>query len=124
MKYVIILISLFVLSSCTDKATFSCPPMKPGQKVNKPECLTIEESDKRAGIKANDNQIIKDKMKGEIVNDNAFDTFTTTRIIPTRSEEKIGKIWFAPSFDEEGNFYDESYVYVILKPAKWQFKSK
>lgn len=44
------------------------------------------------------------------------------RIIPTRTTEKIGKIWFAPFLDESGNFFDESYTYVILEPAKWQIK--
>jgi hypothetical protein len=114
MKNILILCSLIILSSCTESTNFSCPAAKEGKK-----CKTIAESDT---INPHTNPIVQEKITGLIKQDETFNTFTTTRIIPTRSEEKMGKIWFAPYLDDEGNFYDESYAYIIIKPAKWQFK--
>lgn len=36
-----------------------------------------------------------------------------------RSQEKIGRIWFAPFIDSEGNQHLESIVYVVDEESKW-----
>jgi hypothetical protein len=108
---------LLFLVGCVEKSNFSCPAVKSGKK-----CLTITESDNLANHQVK-NELIDTKTKGKVIIEEPIETFTTTRIVPKRTEEKIGKIWIAPHYDEEGNFYDENYIYVILKPAIWNFKS-
>jgi type IV conjugative transfer system lipoprotein TraV len=36
-----------------------------------------------------------------------------------RSEEKIGKIWFAPHIDSQGNQHSEAVVYVVDEEPRW-----
>lgn len=36
-----------------------------------------------------------------------------------RSQEKIGRIWFAPFIDSDGNQHLESIVYVVDEESKW-----
>lgn len=36
-----------------------------------------------------------------------------------RTEEKVGKIWFAPHIDSDGNQHSESVVYVVDEESRW-----
>jgi type IV conjugative transfer system lipoprotein TraV len=36
-----------------------------------------------------------------------------------RTKERVGKIWFAPHIDSEGNQHSESVVYVVDEESKW-----
>ena len=36
-----------------------------------------------------------------------------------RTREKVGKIWFAPHIDSDGNQHSESVTYVVDEEPKW-----
>ena len=36
-----------------------------------------------------------------------------------RTRERTARVWIAPYEDEEGNFWEEGYVHVLLKPSQW-----
>lgn len=36
-----------------------------------------------------------------------------------RTRERTARIWIAPYEDEEGNFWEEGYVNILLKPSQW-----
>ncbi len=36
-----------------------------------------------------------------------------------RTQERTARVWIAPYEDEEGNFWEEGYVHVLLKPSHW-----
>lgn len=40
--------------------------------------------------------------------------------VPIRSQPKVQRIWVAPWVDDEGTLHDQSYLYVVLDPGKWQ----
>lgn len=37
-----------------------------------------------------------------------------------RTREKIARVWLSSYEDEEGNFWEEGYVHVLLKPSQWK----
>lgn len=41
---------------------------------------------------------------------------------PKRVPEMTSRIWFAPYEDQNGNFIDASYVYVVTKDSSWAGK--
>lgn len=122
MKLYINKINFFILSlalfSCTERKDFVCPAEKGEQ------CLTITQSD----TKLSNKKIAKLKkietFQGEVIQQPESVSFTTTRIVPERTMEKIGKVWLAPTLDEDGSFYDESFVYIVLKPSVWKIQPK
>ncbi len=36
-----------------------------------------------------------------------------------RTEEKVGKVWFAPYIDADGNQHSESTIYIVDEKPKW-----
>ncbi len=36
-----------------------------------------------------------------------------------RTEEKVGKVWFAPYIDSDGNQHGESVIYVVDEKSRW-----
>ena len=38
---------------------------------------------------------------------------------PHRTNEEILGIWFSPYEDNNGNFFEEGYVYIVITPSKW-----
>ncbi len=55
-------------------------------------------------------------FKSEGSSQKTIDSPTENRL---RSEEKIGKIWFAPYIDSDSNQHSESVIYVVDEEAKW-----
>lgn len=121
LKTTSITLSLFlslVLFSCTERKNFNCPAQK-GK-----ACLTIAESDGAPSNKKIEKLKKIKPIKGEVIEQVPTESFTTSRLVPERTEEKIGKVWLAPTLDEDGSFYDESFVYIILTPSVWKIKSR
>ena len=38
---------------------------------------------------------------------------------PIRSQPKVLRVWIAPWEDADGDFHDQSYVYVVADPGRW-----
>ena len=53
---------------------------------------------------------------------NTFSTFPTGH--PLRTSETIQKIWIGPYEDDNGNYHEPSYVYAVIKKAKWLAESE
>lgn len=117
MKKFLSILFLSFLCSCTTRTDFDCKPQK-GKKA----CSTIAQADENIEQRKSvaSSQPVITSLAATEKDDSKV--FTTIRTLPERTEEKRGKLWFAPFVDEEGNFYDEAYVYLIFEPAKWQIK--
>ena len=44
---------------------------------------------------------------------------TPTAGMPVRLGDEIQRVWVAPFEDSAGTFHEASFVYMVLKPAKW-----
>ena len=145
MKKLIIAISL-ILSSCSSnvKSGWSCPTPEGG----KGSCLSIKEADLVGEINADSEnksnftyldsaQKIEIKLIAPKLAD--LKKITTKSVSPAdstpngasphdatfelqnklRTQERVGKIWFAPHIDSEGNQHSESVIYVVDEESKW-----
>ncbi len=96
-------------------------------KLIAPKLSTLEKKQYLESIK---NQAASNNaaLVGAPVRQNSQDSITSSTIIKNltsdnsqslRSQEKIGRIWFAPFIDSDGNQHLESIVYVVDEEPKW-----
>lgn len=136
MKNIITIITLLIITSCSSstKSTWSCPTLDGG----KGSCISIKDADLMPSF---DNQLmqldssdaaqnaqinliapkLKDLKKLDLEN-------TSCMLNPKkqpakqnllRTEEKIGRVWFASYIDSEGSRHSEKIIYVVDEEAKW-----
>ena len=130
---ILIIISIFSFSCSSNvKGTWSCPILEGG----KGSCVSIQEADilshsslttLQPTAYSDSNQKIKIKLlapklkqlrqfknikkKEKIVVENENQKY--------RTKEKVGRIWFAPYIDSEGNQHSEGYIYVVDEKPRW-----
>lgn len=125
--------TLFLLSSCSStKDTWDCPILN-GSATN---CSPIKSSDtisrEDSSTKNNVDLISSAAQKIEIkliapkLSDLKKVQKTESPIIQDsdsssklRTKEKVGKIWFAPHIDSDGNQHSEKTIFVVDEEAKW-----
>lgn len=127
---------LFLISSCNTKGSWSCPTPEGG----KGSCVSIKESDTVSSIPdekqnfsyLNSSQKIEIKLLApklselkKIQQERISSGVTPVEVPYTsvnnklRTQEKVGKIWFAPYIDSEGNQHSESVAHVVDEESKW-----
>ena len=141
----IIIVSLLVFtSSCSGsvKGNWSCPTPEGG----KGSCVSIKEADINESSSTKDKssfnyvdsaqkieiKLVTPKLKdlkklqqeknqraGEGGVEGKLQTGSQTQEIRLRTPEKVGKIWFAPHIDSDGNQHSESVIYVVDEEPKW-----
>ncbi len=135
MKSKLILISLLIATSCSSSVSseWSCPVLDGG----KGHCVSISGADDKVdssklplnnnlGYFTSNQKIeinlmapkLKDLEKLRITKkeDDEVHVKKGTRY---RTEEKVGRIWFAPRIDADGNQHSESVIQVIDEPSRW-----
>lgn len=128
---------LFVIASCnsTTQSTWSCPVLEGG----KGSCASIKESDLSGSGELEKNKITTDfisssqkieiklvapklkdlkKLKEESPK-NAYAPESINQGSILRTSEIVGKIWFSPYIDSEGNQHSEKIIHVVDEEAKW-----
>jgi type IV conjugative transfer system lipoprotein TraV len=137
-NFLILLIAI-ITTSCSSnvKGDWSCPTLKGG----KGHCVSISEADdyklsndftslpqsyfdKSQKIKI---KLIAPKLADlkKITPSSLPNLEPTPQISPNsklRTEEKIGRIWFAPYIDSGSNQHSESIIYVVDEEPKWVSK--
>lgn len=134
MKSKLILILLLIAASCSSSVSseWSCPVLEGG----KGHCISISGADDKVdsskaplnsnlGYFASNQKIeinllapkLKDLEKLKIKKEEGETQIKKgTRY---RTEEKVGRIWFAPRIDADGNQHSESVIQVIDEPSRW-----
>jgi type IV conjugative transfer system lipoprotein TraV len=135
-KKIIKIIPIMSLVACSSnvKSTWNCP-LQEGGKGN---CISIKEADlsgnsgSSTSPKSNFSYLNSDqKIEINLVAPKLKDLKklqeeNKASILPEsseqsklRSHERVGKVWFAPYIDGEGNQHSEYVVFVIDEEAKW-----
>ncbi len=142
-KKLLVTFLIILVSGCSGntKSTWDCPNLLTG----KGNCLSIEKSDPALEVSStssaqisnfdytNSAQKIEIKLVAPKLSElkkfhektqKTEDKSTSAEAIPSpkarlRTEEKVGKIWFAPHIDSEGNQHSESVIYVVDEESKW-----
>jgi len=135
MKKHIYICIIFLISSCSGntKSTWSCPVLEGGNG----NCMSIRD----AALSLSDitpNKSVKDfnsssqkikinliapkfkdlkKIKQEESRNKIEESIAQRSKL--RTQEKIGKVWFAPYIDTEGNQHSEKTIFVVDEEAKW-----
>ena len=126
---------LLFISSCTGsvKDNWTCPTLEGG----KGSCVSIKDADIATPLLMKNNnfsyldsaqnieiELVSPKLselkkfnKKNNLDHSDFERQSVTKKL--RTQEKIGKIWFAPYIDSEGYHHSESVVYVVDEEAKW-----
>lgn len=134
MKILFILLLIFSITSCSSnvKGSWSCPTLEGG----KGNCVSISEADEfnlsnnntRLPESYFDKQqkieikLIAPKLKDLQRLTTSPQQNPTPQTNPTsklRTTEKIGKIWFAPYIDSDGNQHGENVIYIVDEKSKW-----
>jgi type IV conjugative transfer system lipoprotein TraV len=136
MKNIAIIFSiLFVATSCGSnvKSTWSCPTLGEG----KGNCSFIKDADFGAPTenKLSNAEFVNSKQKIEIMliapkfkdlkklkqEDHSVgqSSCSIVRESKLRTQEKIGKIWFAPHIDSEGYQHSEKTIHVVDEESVW-----
>ena len=130
-----IIVSLLALtSSCSGsvKGSWSCPTQEGG----KGSCVSIKDADMNDSPlkdKPSFNYIdsaqkieiklvtpkFKDLKKLQQEKGQKVEEVSQTKETRLRTREKVGKIWFAPHIDSDGNQHSESVTYVVDEEPKW-----
>jgi conjugal transfer pilus assembly protein TraV len=42
--------------------------------------------------------------------------------MPIRSDQRTMRVWIAPWVDSEGDLHDQTYLYLVVDPGKWQIE--
>lgn len=134
MKNLLIILLIFFTASCSSnvKGSWSCPVLEGG----KGHCVSISDAD--SFNLANNNTILPEsyfdkqqkieitlvapKLKDLKKLTNEAQPLKHSQTNPTaqlRTEERVGKIWFAPYIDADANQHSESVIYVVDEKAKW-----
>lgn len=135
MKSKLILISLLISASCSSSVNseWSCPVLDGG----KGHCVSISGADDKVdsskaplnsnlGYFASNQKIeinllapkLKDLEKLKITKKEEGET-QVKKGTRYRTEEKVGRIWFAPRIDADGNQHSEIVIQVIDEPSRW-----
>ena len=142
-KKLLVTFLIILVSGCSSntKSTWDCPNLLTG----KGNCLSIEKSDPALEASStssaqisnfdytNSAQKIEIKLVAPKLSElkkfhektqKTEDKSTSAESISSpkarlRTEEKVGKIWFAPHIDSEGNQHSESVIYVVDEESKW-----
>ncbi len=135
MKKIIYIGVLFFIVSCSSntKSTWSCPVLEGG----KGSCISIRDAalslsdspaDKLTKDFNNSGQKIEIKLiapkfkdlkkikQEEAKNRNEEPVSVGSKL---RTQEKVGRVWFAPYIDSEGNQHSEKTIFVVDEEAKW-----
>jgi len=135
MKKIIFIGVLFFISSCggNTKSTWSCPILEGG----KGSCISIRDaalslSDSAANKPVKDFNSSSQKIEINLIAPKFKDLKkikqeeSKNRIeepvaqgSKLRTQEKIGRVWFAPYIDSEGNQHSEKTIFVVDEEAKW-----
>lgn len=127
MKKLFIIFLLINLFSCSNtKSTWDCPILGAGNG----NCRSIKKADLSHQIVENKNEFFQlpakinikliapkfeDVKKLQIENKEEKNNAKSN----LRTEEKIGRVWFAPFIDSEGNQHSQKTIYVVDEEAKW-----
>lgn len=127
MKKLFIIFLLINLWSCSNtKSTWDCPILGAGNG----NCRSIKMADFNHQIVENKGDFLQlpakinikliapkfeDVKKLQIENKDEKNYAKSN----LRTEEKIGRVWFAPFIDSEGNHHSKKVIYVIDEEAKW-----
>ena len=127
MKKLFIIFLLINLFSCSNtKSTWDCPILGAGNG----NCRSIKKADLNHQIIENKNEFFQlpakinikliapkfeDVKKLQIENKEEKNNAKSN----LRTEEKIGRVWFAPFIDSEGNQHSQKTIYVVDEEAKW-----
>jgi type IV conjugative transfer system lipoprotein TraV len=138
---------LFLTASCSNsvKGNWTCPTLDGG----KGSCVSISEADaiKSTSDSSNSKQqnfsyvnsaqkieikliaprlselkkIEQEKAKNQIGTEigNFEPVQVSSPTAKLRTPEKVGKVWFAPHIDADGNQHSQSIVYVVDQEPKW-----
>jgi type IV conjugative transfer system lipoprotein TraV len=128
---------LTVLTSCSSnvKGSWSCPVIEGG----KGSCVSIGDADGYQLSNNNSNLSAtpegyfdkQQKIQIKLIAPKLKDLKKLTIVPPLpqtnqvrsssqlRTEEKVGKIWFAPYIDSDGNQHGENIIYVVDEKPKW-----
>lgn len=128
---------ILLASSCSSstKDTWSCPLLQGG----KGSCISIANADTITGSSESQNllfpkadylnsaqkieiKLVAPKLKDlkklhDAKKDEPANSYAQKPKL--RTEEKLGKIWFAPYIDAEGNQHSESSIVIVDEEAKW-----
>jgi type IV conjugative transfer system lipoprotein TraV len=140
MKKFFYLSFLLLGASCSSsvKGNWSCPTPEGG----KGSCISIKDADlaEISSSKEKPNftfldsaqkieiKLIAPKLselkkiqqeKNQKNEDQNLNSESSEKGVKLRTQERVGKIWFAPHIDSEGNQYSESVVYVVDEESKW-----
>ncbi len=134
-RYIILILSIFVYSCSSNvKSEWSCPVLEGG----KGSCVSIQEADVK-GLQAistnggsNNFSYVDSEQEIEInlvapkvskLEDVYGKSFWKKGELKSnqrfRTEEKIGRVWFASYIDSRGNRHEESIVYVVDEKPQW-----
>lgn len=139
MRISLILLLTFLISACSSnvKGSWSCPVLEGG----KGSCVSIGEADdlrlSNPDVSLPESYFDKQqKIQITLVAPKLKDLKklapSSQTSLPSvgsqqnnkpeqklRTEEKVGKIWFAPYIDSDGNQHGESVIYIVDEKAKW-----
>jgi type IV conjugative transfer system lipoprotein TraV len=135
MKSKLVLILLLTSASCSSSVNseWSCPVLDGG----KGHCISISDADQKIespklsagnnlGYFASSQKIeinllapkLKDLEKLKLSKKESEET-QITKETRYRTEEKVGRIWFAPRIDADGNQHSESVIQIVDEPSRW-----
>lgn len=128
MKKFILIFLLLNISSCSNtKSSWDCPILGAGDG----NCRSIKRADLIHKLSENNNNQFSEipskinikltTLKTENVNKNKTnkeDQISDSKPL-LRTEEKIGRVWFAPFIDSDGNQHSQKIIYVVDEQAKW-----
>jgi len=137
MKKITSICLLFIIASCSSntQSTWNCPAPEGG----KGSCVSIKESDLSGSGELEKNKFTTDflsssqkieiklvapklkdlkKLKEESPK-NAYVSEPVNHGSRLRTPERVGKIWFAPYIDSEGNQHSEKIIHVVDEEPKW-----
>ena len=135
MKKIIFICLIFFTASCSNntKSTWSCPILEGG----KGSCISIQDAALSVGNNSTNkslNDFVNSKQKIEInliapkfkdlkkIKREESKSEAVEQVPQNsklRTQEKIGKVWFAPYIDSEGNQHSEKTIFVVDEDAKW-----
>lgn len=134
MKKLFLIIAILFINSCSSNlsSSWSCPALKGG----KGNCVSITEADQKiSSISKTSTSSFADSKQEIVINLIAPKLDKITKKIPQttcnnkdannsplkrlRTEEKVGRVWFAPYIDSEGYNHSESVIFVVDEESKW-----
>jgi conjugal transfer pilus assembly protein TraV len=64
----------------------------------------------------------KQPQQAEVVADYSASMPVVLPGVPIRSDQRTMRVWVAPWVDGDGDLHDQTYLYLVIDPGKWQIE--